>query len=209
MARFATDVEHFERVVPERRDEQALAVNVDRQMIDAALDRRHGDRAGQSQRLALRLEDGRAELGMLAISVSAAPRPASGAPPGACSLLTQAQVQAALGVTIGATPVSTGKICQWQGPRGKPGMRQMAVVTIQDANAFALAKKPSTSPTLVKTAVTGVGDDAVFNTIGVVTTTLTVKTGDVYFEVHVYGFSEPQTKAMEKTLALEIVQKLH
>ena len=150
-----------------------------------------------------------AVIGMLAILALAAPRRASGAPAGACSLLTQAQVQVALGVTVSATPASTGKICQWQGPAGKPGTRQMAVVTIQDANAFAFAKKPSTSPTLVKTAVTGVGDDAVFNTIGVVTTTLTVKTGDAYFEVHVYGFSEEQTKAMEKTLALEIVRKLH
>ena len=151
-----------------------------------------------------------AVIGMLAILALAAPGRASGAPAGACSLLTQAQVQAALGVTVSAPPpASTGKICQWQGPPGKPGTRQMAVVTIQDANAFAFAKKPSTSPTLVKTAVTGVGDDAVFNTIGVVTTTLTVKTGDAYFEVHVYGFSEEQTKAMEKTLALEIVRKLH
>ena len=38
---------------------------------------------------------------------------------------------------------------------------------------------------------------------------MTVIKGDSYFEVHVYGFSTDQTKTMEKTLALEIVQKLH
>jgi hypothetical protein len=147
-------------------------------------------------------------IGMLTVLAVAAPRLASGAPADACSLLTQAQVAAALGVTVGAGQ-GAGKLCQWQGPAAKPGMRQMAVVSIQDAKAFDFAKKPSTSPTLVKTAAPGVGDDAVFNTIGVATTTLTVKKGDSYFEVHVYGFSTDQTKTMEKTLALEIVQKLH
>ena len=146
-------------------------------------------------------------IGMSAVLAFAAPRMASGAPVDACSLLTQAQVKAALGVTVGAGQGS-GKLCQWQGPAAKPGTRQMLVVSIQDAKAFDFAKKPSTSATLVKTAVPGVGDDAVFNTIGVVTTTLTVKKGDAYFEVHVYGFSNDETKTMEKTLALEIVQKL-
>jgi hypothetical protein len=39
--------------------------------------------------------------------------------------------------------------------------------------------------------------------------TLTVKKGDAFFEVHVYRFPDDQTRAMGKTLAQAIVQKLH
>jgi hypothetical protein len=59
---------------------------------------------------------------------------------------------------------------------------------MQDAKAFDFAKSPSKSANLVKTPAAGVGDDAVFNTFGVVGATLTVKKGDTHFELHVYGF---------------------
>ncbi len=56
--------------------------------------------------------------------------------------------------------------------------------------------------------MSGVGDDAVFNTIGTVTVTLTVKKADNYFEVHVYGFPIEETKTLEKTFAQKIVSRL-
>jgi hypothetical protein len=74
--------------------------------------------------------------------------------------------------------------------------------------AFEFAKPPSKSATLVKTPASGVGDDAVLNTVGTVTATLTVKAGDTFFEPHVYGFPVDQTKTMETTLAKEVVAKL-
>jgi hypothetical protein len=133
-------------------------------------------------------------------------RAAFAAPTDPCSLLTDAQVNTALGVT--ATSKATGKICRWATPGGRGGVSPAVVLTMQDAKAFDFAKAPSTSPNLTKTPVTGVGDDAVFNTIGSVTATLTVKKGDTYFEVHVYGFPLEQTRTLEKTLAQNAVAKL-
>jgi hypothetical protein len=143
----------------------------------------------------------------LLILVFAVPQILLGAPPDACSLLTQAEVNAALGVTA-VPPKSPGKICRWSESGGQAGRRPSVVVTIQDAQAFNFAKAPSTSANVVKTPVSGVGDDAVFNTVGNVTATLTVKKSETYFEVHVYGFPMDQTKTIEKTLAQEIVSKL-
>jgi hypothetical protein len=40
----AFDVEYFHRVVPERRYEQAVALQVDREMVNAAFDPGHFDR---------------------------------------------------------------------------------------------------------------------------------------------------------------------
>jgi hypothetical protein len=122
--------------------------------------------------------------------------PASSAPVAPCALLTQAQVNAALGVTAGPGQGSA-KLCRWGEP-GAAGARKAVVVTLQDAQAFAFAKAPSS----------GIGDDAVYVTITGVTSTLTVKKGDVYFEVHVYGLADAETKAVEKTIALDVITKL-
>lgn len=137
----------------------------------------------------------------------AVPRVVSGAQLDACSLLTVAEVNAALGVST-VPPKSPAKICRWGESGGQPGRSPAVVVTIQDAQAFNFAKAPTTSKTLVKTPVSGVGDDAVFNTIGTVTVTLTVKKADNYFEVHVYGFPIEETKTLEKTFAQKIVSRL-
>ncbi len=137
-----------------------------------------------------------------------APRAAFAAPPNPCTLLTQAQVSAALETNVGAGTLSLGKICRWAAPGGTPGRSPAVVLTMQDAQAFNFAKSPAKSANLVKTPASGVGDDAVFNTIGGLTATLTVKQGETYFELHVYGFGVEQTQSMEKTLALEIVAKL-
>jgi hypothetical protein len=139
--------------------------------------------------------------------VCGSPRVARAAPPDPCSLLTQAEVSAALGVSVGAGK-ATGKICRWAGPAGRPGQSPALVLTMQDAKAFDFAKSPSKSANLLKTPVASIGDDAVFNTIGPVTATLTVKKGETYFEVHVYGFPVDQTKTMETALAKQVVEKL-
>ena len=141
-------------------------------------------------------------LTLVGVSRAAFPAPAD-----PCSLLSQAQVSAALGVSVGAGKATGGKICRWAGPAGRPGSPAL-VLTMQDAKAFEFAKSPSKSATLVKAPAAGIGDDAVINTIGVVTATLTVKKGDTYFELHVYGFPVDQTKTMETTLAKEVVENL-
>jgi len=136
-----------------------------------------------------------------------ASRAAYAAPSDPCSLLSQAQVSAALGVSVGAGKATGGKICRWAGPAGRPGSPAL-VLTMQDAKAFEFAKSPSKSATLAKEPAAGIGDDAVINRIGIVTATLTVKKGDTYFELHVYGFPVDQTKTMETTLAKEVVANL-
>lgn len=144
---------------------------------------------------------------VLMAGVLLCPRAAFAAAPDPCSLLTDSQVSSALGVATGAGK-STGKICRWAVPGGKPGVSPALVLTLQDAKAFDFAKAPTKSPTLVKTPVSGVGDDAVFNAIGAAALTLTVKKGDTYFEVHVYGFPVEQSKTIEKTVAQEVAAKL-
>jgi hypothetical protein len=139
--------------------------------------------------------------------VGAAPRATlAAAPTDPCSLLTTAEVSAALGVTVPA-PKPPGKICRWAPADSKPG-GPAVVLTLQDAQAFEFAKAPASSANVTKTPVSGIGDDAVFNTIGVVTAMLMVKKGETYFEVHVYGFPVEETKARETTLAREVVARL-
>jgi hypothetical protein len=55
----------------------------------------------------------------------------------------------------------------------------------------------------------GLGADSVINMIGTVTATLTVKKGETYFELHVYGFPVDQTKTVETTLGKEVVASLN
>jgi hypothetical protein len=137
--------------------------------------------------------------------VCAVPRAADAARGDPCSLLTQAQVSAALGVSVSAGKPAGSKICRWAAPGGRPGVSPALVLTIHDAKEFEFAKAPAKNSSLVKTPAPGIGDEAVLNTVGTVTAVLFVKKGDTYFELHVYGFPIDQTKTLETTLAKEAV----
>lgn len=129
-------------------------------------------------------------------------RGAQAAPPAnACSLLTTAQVNAVLGVTVGEGTPLTARVCHWA--KADKG----AMITLQDARAFAYAKMPAGNG-IIKVPVSGIGDDAVYGTTPGTPTVLTVKKGDVVFVVHVNGFSDDQIKAKEKALALDVLAKL-
>jgi len=117
-------------------------------------------------------------LAAFGLLLCALPPIAVGAPSDPCALLTDGQVSAALGVSTGAGKATGGRICRWAGPGGRPGVSPALVLTMQDERAFDFAKAPTNSRSLVKTPVSGVGDDAVFNTVGIVTVTLSVKKGD-------------------------------
>lgn len=85
-------------------------------------------------------------------------------------------------------------------------------LALQEAQAFAYAKTPI-SHRITTTPASGIGDDAVYDTLSGVTpglgTSLAVKRGNSFFTVHVYGFpDQPKAMAIEKTLALEVVSKL-
>ena len=130
-----------------------------------------------------------------------------------CSLVTQAQVGAVLGVNVEAAQRIAPRLCQWSAHNQPNSINAKKVaLTISDEQAFRYAKAPVVSN--VKTMPgSGICDDAVYTVLPGVTpglgTSLYVKKRSSYFVVHVYGFPE-QTKVMEmeKTLALEACSKL-
>jgi hypothetical protein len=139
------------------------------------------------------------------------------APPSdACALLTQAQVSAVLGVSVGAgqriVPTSSS-ICGWTQSNDTTHGDKRVVVSIYvplghltPTDQFNNVKKPIQG--IVKMPVSGVGDDAILVTTPGFGTGLIFKKGSSVFDVRVYGFSDEQTKAKEKALALDIIAKL-
>jgi len=120
-----------------------------------------------------------------------------------CSLLTTAQVSSAIGgAAQPGQPINkTG--CSWSSTTPK------AMVTISFDNLGTYASmKTGRSPVVTKTPVSGVGEDAFYSTMGP-TTTLTVKKGDTYFVVRVYGFPDPaRQREIEKTLGAEAAARM-
>ena len=145
---------------------------------------------------------------LIALGIFAFTRPMYGATD-PCSLLTPAQVSAVLGVNVGAGKSLVSTVCEWTAPNQAPGVAAKKVtVTLQKPQAFAYAKMPVNSKSITKTAVSGIGVDAVYGTTAGQLATLTVKKGDVVFVVRVTGFPLDQLEDKEKILAKEIVAKL-
>ena len=147
--------------------------------------------------------------GALAVCAACISQTAYGAPPtDACSLLTQAQVSAALGVNVGPSQHLVGpKMCVWPSPGHSGPKSKRASLELKDPRAFAYAKMP-VGHGITKTPVSGVGDDAVSGGRPGLSPILTVKKGDVVFVVTVDGFPPDDAAAKEKTLALEVLAKL-
>jgi hypothetical protein len=153
-------------------------------------------------------------IGVICVSTAFRPSPAWAAPPDPCTLLTQAQVSAVLGVNVGEGRRVAPTLWEWAVPGEPPSLRQKKVdITLITERGFASAKMPA-GQGITKVPVSGVGDEAIAGTTPKFATTLTVKKGDVFFVVHVGGFPIDQSKAIdevqakEKTLALEILSKL-
>src|SRR5512135_1059608 len=123
----------------------------------------------------------------LAVTAGAA---AAQAPKPPCTLLTPAQVAAALGVKDVAAGAPIGKTgCSWQAQGGARGM-------------------VTPLPNVTKVPAPGIGDDALYSTIGQFTT-LSVKKGGAVFLVKAYGVpDQARQKAIEKTLAGDVIAKL-
>jgi len=130
----------------------------------------------------------------------------------ACMLLTDAQVTAALGVTVSTgTPIGLPTSCQWAG-KGK-----IATLTANNTigGKTALERfdtgKNSNLPGIKVEPVSGVVDDAYYvfysgtNRAGL---GLVVKKGKNAFEVRVYGFDLEQAKPVARTLAQNVAGKL-
>jgi hypothetical protein len=133
----------------------------------------------------------------------------AGPPTDACSLLRGAQVSSVLGVSVAAgKPLFPGttKVCGWP-PPGGPTPPKRVLVTLIDAQNWAYVKMP-VGHGIVKTPVSGIGDDAIYGTTPGLGTELSVKKGNTAFSVHIYGFPPDELQTMEKTLAHEILAKL-
>ena len=133
----------------------------------------------------------------------------SGAPlDDACALLTQAQVNAALGVSTGSPQQPVRRSCIWSGPTEDRGTRKVLVTLIQ-MPAFNIGK--TAVPGVTTTAVSGLGDEAYYaSSARTRITTLRVKKGNTPFAIEVrnYSFSDDQIRTAERALAQEVLAKL-
>jgi hypothetical protein len=142
--------------------------------------------------------------GTLCIVMACATGTSYGASVNPCSLLTEEQVSAALGVTVGpGSSTMAMNHCQWF---PKDHMQKGSVLlSLENEQGLAAAKIALGREV---TTVSGVGDDAVQDTTQGTRTVLTVKKGNTYFAIRVSGLPVEQAKLIEKTLAMEIVKKL-
>lgn len=121
-----------------------------------------------------------------------------------CSLLTSAQVTAAVGVSVGAAQPIANTGCQWSAPH------MLVTVSLWDGNKWDKMKSPF--PGMNRASVAGLGDDAFFTTMGAASdkqfVTLSVKKGSTAYVIKVYGPSVSEQMSMEKTLAGNVLGKL-
>ena len=102
-----------------------------------------------------------------------------------CSLLTEAQVKAALSVPVNAgTGTPDKKVCTWN--VSTPTAKGLKFVTLylEDASIYQSGKNPG--PGRVVTPVSSVGDDAYYSTMSTFVL-LHVKKGGVAFRVSLYA----------------------
>jgi hypothetical protein len=158
------------------------------------------------------------------ITAAAAPSVHAAPHDDACSVLTQAQVTAGLGVAVGAPHQTTAmmKTCTWiQADAGLIGGKSVQVILrtaddhdknnaqMNQANAMAKEKKGGAEHAPNVAPIGGLGDDAYYTTTGS-TATLSVKKGNAGINVAVRASDFPldKTKAIEKTLAQQMLAKL-
>ena len=120
-----------------------------------------------------------------------------------CALLSQPQISSVIGANVdpGQPIGDTG--CQWMAAK-QPGAR--ATIQLWDASAFGGMATPI--PGVTKARVSGIGDDAFFATVGILTT-LTVKKAKVTFVIRLYGVSGQEKQiTMEKSLAADVLARM-
>lgn len=120
-----------------------------------------------------------------------------------CALLTQNQVSTVVGASVGAgSPIATTG-CSWQ---TTGATRVMVTVSMQSEKMFAAAKA-SGVPGMTKTAVSGIGDEAVFTGVQNFSS-LWVKKGSKVLLVRIYGLAVADAQTKLKTLGTSAVSKL-
>jgi hypothetical protein len=121
-----------------------------------------------------------------------------------CSLLTSAQVTAAVGVSVGEAQPIANTGCQWSAPH------MLVTVSLWGGSKWDKMKTPV--PGMNRTPVSGLGDDAFYTTMGPASgkqfATLSIKKGGTAYLIKVYGPSVSEQMSMEKTLAGNVLAKL-
>jgi len=130
----------------------------------------------------------------------------------ACTLITQAQVSAALEIPVDpGTPIGRPSSCQWTG-KGR-----FATLTITQPRGGKSpiesfnAGKASTMPGITVEPISGVGDDAYYVYFSNTTRAglgLVVKKGSSAFEIRVYGLDLDKAKLVAKTLCQTVAGKI-
>ncbi|MGE5147099.1 MAG: hypothetical protein ACM3N5_10135 [Candidatus Eiseniibacteriota bacterium] len=149
---------------------------------------------------------------MFAATACAATLPsAARAETDACTLLTPAQVSAAVGFPVGAgthvTPTFV-KTCTWTGSNANG--TQIVTLNLQTAATYDGAKKGATMASRMGASMksAGIGDDS-FYTVQGSQVTLEVKKGGAAFKVVIYKqMPTDQKEAMELKVAKEVMPKL-
>jgi hypothetical protein len=120
-----------------------------------------------------------------------------------CSQVTPAQVSTALGETVGTGERSNDKTCTWVADKPAHQVVTLSYSPPGDWNT----RKTHQIFGVTTTSVSGVGDDAIAQTLGNLTT-LFVKKGSTTFMVKVYGVADPQKQlAIEKPIAQAVAAK--
>ena len=144
------------------------------------------------------------------VGAAMVPSANAASPDDACSLLTPAQVSAALSVPVGAGAYqgTYKKTCTWNTTGNDTKGAKFVTLVLEGLDAYQGGKLVGQMKTISVTSISGIGDDAYYlgarNNVGLI-----VKKGNVAFKVAVYGQLPIEKKqAMEKTLAQQVVSKL-
>lgn len=123
--------------------------------------------------------------------------------PAPCSLLTAAQVAAAVGASVGAAQPIASTGCSWSAPH------LIVTLSLWDGSRWEKMKAPL--PGISKIPVSGLGDDAILSTVGAPSkqyATLSVKKGGTAYLFKVYGPPVTEQMSMEKVLAGSVLANL-
>jgi hypothetical protein len=133
----------------------------------------------------------------------------------ACTFLSENKVSAILGLPIdaGRHIGPSSALCGWGEPNDPDHSGKHVLLTIYRAvgkispvDRFENGKMPIQG--IVKTPITGIGDDAYYIDTPGFGLGLNVKKGSFAFQVKVFGFSPQMTKTFENSLAQDVLAKL-
>jgi hypothetical protein len=151
---------------------------------------------------------------LAALAVTFIPGPLAAQQPIACSLLTEAQVDAALEIKSlpGKPPIpSAHQLCKWSDDPNGSGDNRRLTLALMTIAAFDMGKS---NAQLKPEPVSGIGDEAYYEVFGSDSPLLVVRKGTSAFNLRILNglkfkpFAAGEVKAKEAELAKAVVAKL-